>query len=384
MRKPRDDVDVLIVGAGPAGLSTALHLVAEDAAWAKRILVLDKARFPRPKLCGGALSPAARRMLARLGVVLKSPVRSTQTVRLKGTRHTATICFPLCIVNRQDFDAELLAFAKECGVHVSEGEALVDLHWGRENWEVQTSARSFRAKVVVGADGVQSRVRKCAGFSMQSGWPLASLLEIEVPACERARILCDENSVVVDISEMSRGLFGYSWIFPIVKQGQLHLRCGVFENFLFRSQAKWTREKPLGTILCQTLEQASLKISQNDLAGATLRSFRLKASIATHRLLLVGDAAGVDPLFGEGLSYSLQYGASAANAIAQAFGGNHFSFLGYKRSFMRSTIGWSLVLRSGVACGLAKVPWLARSGMLEPLARYGVALFPKEAKGNGN
>ena len=60
-------IDVLIVGSGPAGLSTALHLVKADPAWAKRMLVIEKDVHPRPKLCGGGVTRLGERVLTQLG-----------------------------------------------------------------------------------------------------------------------------------------------------------------------------------------------------------------------------------------------------------------------------------------------------------------------------
>jgi flavin-dependent dehydrogenase len=252
------------------------------------------------------------------------------------------------------------------------------MRWHKSDWEVETSRRVLRVKVVVGADGVQSAVRKFAGFSTKSDGRAASLLEVEFPAAKKDQSDQNDKTIIVDFSEMGRGLFGYSWIFPFVKNGQPHLRCGVFDNFLFLSQSKWKREKSLNQILHQTMERNGIEPSQNELGGWSLRCFRLKSPIATERLLLVGDAAGVDPLFGEGLSYSLQYGATAAQSIVRAFASENFAFSNYKRNFIKSSIGWNLVLRSLIANALARVPWLARSGVLDFFWRFCVLLFPRE------
>ena len=60
-------VDVLIVGAGPAGASTALHLLKIDPAWAERLVVVDKAVHPREKLCGGGVTQLGEQVLTGLG-----------------------------------------------------------------------------------------------------------------------------------------------------------------------------------------------------------------------------------------------------------------------------------------------------------------------------
>ena len=76
-----EEVDVLIVGSGPAGISTALHLVQADQSWGNRILVIDKAVHPREKLCGGGITHLGANVLADLGLsigVKAFPVKEVQ------------------------------------------------------------------------------------------------------------------------------------------------------------------------------------------------------------------------------------------------------------------------------------------------------------------
>ncbi len=63
-----EPVDVLIVGSGPAGSSTALHLLKSDQSWADRMIMVDKAIHPREKLCGGGVTHFGSNVLAQLGL----------------------------------------------------------------------------------------------------------------------------------------------------------------------------------------------------------------------------------------------------------------------------------------------------------------------------
>lgn len=76
------EVDVLIADAGPAGMSTALHLCQVDPSWAGRILVVDKAIFPRPKLCGGGVTQPGADILAGLGLAFEPTHVAVGEVRL--------------------------------------------------------------------------------------------------------------------------------------------------------------------------------------------------------------------------------------------------------------------------------------------------------------
>ena len=61
-----ENIDLLVVGSGPSGTSTALHLVKKDPSWAERIVVIDKAVHPREKLCGGGVTHIGQNILAGL------------------------------------------------------------------------------------------------------------------------------------------------------------------------------------------------------------------------------------------------------------------------------------------------------------------------------
>jgi flavin-dependent dehydrogenase len=74
-------------------------------------------------------------------------------------------------------------------------------------------------------------------------------------------------------------------------------------------------------------------------------------------VLLVGDAAGADPLFGEGISFALGYGALAAQEIGRAFRRNDFSFQGYKGRVLRSPLGKALIARWGITYIIYPLKW---------------------------
>jgi flavin-dependent dehydrogenase len=68
------DIDLIIIGSGPAGISTALHLLEQDPGWARRMFVLEKAIHPRQKLCGGGMTRPGVKKLRRLGVQIPLPI----------------------------------------------------------------------------------------------------------------------------------------------------------------------------------------------------------------------------------------------------------------------------------------------------------------------
>src|SRR5690348_9563778 len=99
------DIDVLIVGSGPAGMSVALHLARRDPAWAQRVVVLDKAIHPREKLCGGGVTKFGERILANLGLEFEPPHLAANELRLIFERHVLSLAEPalLRITRRDEF-----------------------------------------------------------------------------------------------------------------------------------------------------------------------------------------------------------------------------------------------------------------------------------------
>src|SRR5690242_10250725 len=133
--------DVLIAGAGPAGIAAAVALVREGVA-PGRILCLDRGRFPRPKPCGGGLTGHADAALEALGLVLRVPsVACPQGLLVyKGLRRTVPLRRPVRIVRRDELDADLVAQARALGLEVREGEGLTRLAVGGGRVEALTTA----------------------------------------------------------------------------------------------------------------------------------------------------------------------------------------------------------------------------------------------------
>ena len=117
-------VDVLIVGSGPSGVSTALHLVKQDPAWAERLIVVDKAVHPREKLCGGGVTHLGTNVLAGLGLSFEPQHFTVREARL--VYEDLSYSFhgdPVIRITRRDeFDHWLVQKAEERGVTVRQGE----------------------------------------------------------------------------------------------------------------------------------------------------------------------------------------------------------------------------------------------------------------------
>ena len=159
--------EVVIAGAGPAGIAAAVALAARMPA--DRILCLDKARFPRDKPCGGGLTGHAHAALAGLGLEVRVPRVGCGRGRLVYQHRGRDVALerPVDIVRRCELDADLVAQARARGIEILTGEGLasfeVDAQADAGSGLVRiatTSGRRLTARVLVGADGAGSRVRR--------------------------------------------------------------------------------------------------------------------------------------------------------------------------------------------------------------------------------
>ena len=180
--------DAVVVGAGPAGAATALHLARAGA----RVILLDRARFPRDKPCSEYLSPETTRLLARLGDGVLAGVERAAPARLYGMKVIAPSGAVMCgrfaadhgytaprpysfALPRTKFDAILVEAAARAGAVVREGVAVEDLVMddGAIAGVIARTGDGKRetceARVVVGSDGLQSVVARRLGLARRSG-----------------------------------------------------------------------------------------------------------------------------------------------------------------------------------------------------------------------
>ena len=327
---------VIIVGGGPAGAATALFLVRRDPALAERILILEKARHPRPKVCAGGLIPHTLGCLDELGVGLVVPhvmvdrarvEVPSERVEVDGARFCA-------VVRRNELDASLIAAVKASGVEVREDEKVLELARTAGGVRLTTAHGEYTADVVVGADGSGSVVRRRLVDRGAAREEIARAIMADVPV--RPGVVDWDGHrdarYEFDFRAVPRGLAGYAWAFPCVIDGMPHVNAGVYA---------WKRRANVDLV-------ALLRDLQRDLGDATVRHQAApircfgRAPFVTPRVLLVGDAAGVEPLMGEGISFALEYGRWAADEIAEALARGAFGFEGAEARFRRGWVGCKL------------------------------------------
>lgn len=353
--------DVIIIGAGPAGLSTALYLQKYLPDMTGKMLVLEKATFPRDKLCGGGLTMDAEVLLQDLGLdVNELPYIISEQILIKTSdvefsyknlarKHT------LRIIRRIDLDHFLLQNTRNRGILVKENTKVTAIDPAGELVVLETSQGRYSSRFIVlaeGSNGILSskifpdrRARK------------ARLLEVFLPADSG-----QPDHPIFDFSPILDGIHGYLWSFPSPSaQNQSQ---GSLRNFGVMN----TRGHHSDPTNLPDYFQRSFPTSVGPIPLGQIKSHPILLFDPHHRnqagpVISVGDCAGVDPLFGEGISFALGSGQLAARAIVDAIRSGSLQIQNYQRRIIHSPLGRSLFLRWFIAAILFRL----RSGVLQLL-----------------
>jgi geranylgeranyl reductase family protein len=326
--------DVIVVGGGPAGATAARALAIGGA----RVRVLDRARFPRNKPCGGAVSMRTLRRFPYLADSIgRIPARRLSRLHLEGPGgHGVTLTSPApaaLMVRRIEFDHLLLQLAREAGAEVIEGVEVSRVRETAGSVQLGTRAgRWFEAPQVIAADGVNSVVARRLGLN--PGW-LPRQMAIDMMEETPVDQLRSHDMETLWVAYGYGAGEGYAYVFP--KTG--HVNVGV--GFVLDWFREHTGRVPYDL---QQLFIAELR-RRAVLEGASSRRHFTPFLIpvggplvrtATRRVLLAGDAGGfVNGITAEGIFYAMVTGDLAAAAVARGV------TEGYEPSWRR-TIGAEL------------------------------------------
>lgn len=348
-----ESVQILVVGAGPAGSATAITAARRGL----DVLLVDKATFPRDKTCGDGLTTGALRLLEGLGVdvpALGGYAHVRETVLVSPSGRHVSLPLPLDgehsgVVAREELDAALLDRARAEGAGVREGVGLASLHRAEGTCQAELADGSvIDADYVVAADGHWSAVRRHLdpGAEPDLGTWHAFRQYFEGVGDVRQWVLFERDL-----------LPGYAWVFPL-PDGRANVGCGVLRG-------PGTTGRALNALWENLLTRPVLR----DILGSRARPLddhrawpiptRVR-NLTDGRVLYVGDAAGVvDPMTGEGIAQAIETGMLAAEAIAAGGDvatryrrsvdrsiGRDLRFAGVLHRILRSPIGARIAIRT--------------------------------------
>jgi geranylgeranyl reductase family protein len=325
------EADVIVVGAGPAGSATACFLARAGI----DVLVLEKATFPREKVCGDGLTPRGVKALVRMGVPISEQDGWLQNkgLRIIGGGVRLELPWPELssypgyglVRSRLDFDETLARTAQQAGARLLEGVTVTGpvLDEGGRIIGVQARAtgqpddieRQYRARVVVAADGNSSRLSLAMGLGKRDDRPLGVAVRTYYTS---PRHQDDYLESWLDLWDGDRLLPGYGWIFGMgdgtsnVGLGMLNTSAS-FKNVDYRDLLRrWLAGMPAEWGYTEENRTEPVR-------GAALPMGFNRTPHYSRGLLLAGDAGGmVNPFNGEGIAYAMEAGEMAAQVIAQA------------------------------------------------------------------
>lgn len=325
--------DVIIVGAGPAGAAAALRLASGDLRLARRTVLLDAQTFPREKLCGGGLVAESDRLLRHLGVeggFASVPIRRI-VFEYPGGRAEQRVNQALRVVYRREFDEALVNEARARGVEFRDGDPVRRFERTPDGIGVVTaSGACFEGRIVIGADGARSMVRREL-VGERRGERFVALEMLTAGHDGTSDALSD--TAVFDFRPAESGMRGYAWDFPSLRNGERWMNRGI-------CAATRTSETSLKDVFADTLAARGIPYDARDIQGGIGPPYYdPEVPQSSERVLLAGDAVGIDPWFGEGISMALGTGIVAANVAAEALAANRFGFENYSKRIEDSAVG---------------------------------------------
>ena len=338
------DADVVVVGAGPAGSTAAAGLARRG----HRVMLLEAAAFPRDKVCGDVLLPEMERSLASIGTSLDHLAPDAFVVRGCGFtppharrvtgefRDANGTTYPWRILPRKIFDERLARHAQRCGAVLLEQHRLERMSWDRVAQVNTLDVRhvggtvTYRAPLVIGADGAFSCVRRLRGLDH-----IAGHRRRRYSVTLRTYADWPDPEPLFEVVTDDTWPRGCCWIVPI-PGGRANVGIGTFDVPTRPTRAVLTAR------LQQVLGSRVVLDTPATLAGWHLPSPSLWRRAVADGLLLAGDAAGfVDPFTGHGIHNAVRSGVLAAIAVDRALAtgsylGTDSALRGYQRAWRQS------------------------------------------------
>jgi len=317
-----DDCDALVVGGGPAGAAAAARLAARGFT----TIVVDRATFPRDKVCGDFVGPAALAELANLGVTGTEAFAATNTVgecalHVDGNQ-LGVLAIPQVgglpaygrVIPRRYLDAWVLDAARHAGATVLDGRKVTAIERAPDAVTVRGHSAAgpwqLRTRLLVGADGSNSIIARALRGAVPPRQDRivavrAYFDDVDGPAGQADVCLCSDSFP------------GYAWLFPC-GGGQANVGVGMLVS-TYPQAGRNLRDLLLRLIAEDASMRRRLRGARMDgrVLGCPLTTYNPRLPLTGDRVMLVGDAAGlINPLNGEGIQYALHSARWAADVAA--------------------------------------------------------------------
>ncbi len=403
-RPPAEEADVIVVGAGPAGATTAYYLAQSGL----DVLLLEKSRFPREKVCGDGLTPRAVKALVGMGISVSEQdgwVRN-KGLRVIGAGKRMELPWPELasypgyglVRTRHDLDETLARRAQKAGARLLEEVTVtgpvLDERTGRitgvrgvrgdgespprgvrgdgspreRGGLGGSSPREYRARVVVAADGNSSRLSVAMGLRKRDDRPLGVAVRTYY---KTPRHDDDYLESWLDLWDGDRLLPGYGWIFGMgdgtsnVGLGLLNTSAAFGNTDYHALLRQWLKGMPAEWGFTEENRTEPIR-------GAALPMGFNRTPHYYQGLLLVGDAGGmVNPFNGEGIAYAMESGEILARTITQALARARRAetervLAGYPHALSQTYGGY-------YALGRVFVKAIGRPGLMRFATRHGMS-----------
>ena len=329
-RRPDGEADVVVVGAGPAGATTAYYLAQAGL----DVLLLEKSRFPREKVCGDGLTPRGVKALVAMGISVSEQdgwVRN-KGLRVIGAGRRLELEWPELssypgyglVRPRTDLDQMLARRAEQAGARLIEDLTVtgpvLDDRTGRitavtARPDGAGQERTYAGRVIVAADGNSSRLSVAMGLRKRDDRPLG----VAVRTYYRSpRHEDDYLESWLDLWDGDRLLPGYGWIFGMgdgtsnVGLGLLNTSAAFGNTDYHALLRRWLKSMPAEWAYTEENRTQPIR-------GAALPMGFNRTPHYHRGLLLAGDAGGmVNPFNGEGIAYAMESGEILARTVTQA------------------------------------------------------------------
>lgn len=370
-----DRYRIAVVGAGPAGTCFVLTLLALGVE-ARDLVLIDRAKFPRQKLCGGGIPYRGTKLLAQF-LPDAAPPAVTQRLALRSRLGERIVREPgpQWLYDRAVLDAALLEECRKRGVAVRDASPVQELTPIRDGWRIATEKFAIDAEWVIGADGAGGVTRRAVKLE---GGIVGRLLE---GVFEPITATPDRDTLVFDFDPIFDGIPGYAWIFPYPKPGAQNVwKIGIMDG---RGKIPGTRLREWTQAYAQ---RNGFRALEDKLAGWPEHYYSRRTKAHLPGLILIGEAHGIDALLGEGITPAIHSAMYAARRLRSALDAGRRTIPNYETGFLFTEEGWNLFFQEFLANrlygphGLHWIEFFFRSPDVARLGGSGRLVYGKLAR----